>query len=46
MGKKRSKVRKKSSKTSKAKDISVLKKIVKSTKIEDLAKNSDIHKRR
>ena len=29
-----------------AKDITVLKEIVKSSKIEDLAKNSDIHKRR
>ena len=30
----------------KTKDITVLKKIVKSSKIEELAKNSDIHKRR
>ena len=39
-------IAKKYSKTNKARDITVLKEIVKSSKIEDLAKNSDIHKRR
>ena len=37
---------KKYPKNIKTRDITVLKKIVKSSKIEDLAKNSDIHKRR
>ena len=37
---------KKYPKNNKIKDITVLKKIVKSSKIEELAKNSDIHKRR
>ena len=37
---------KKYPKNNKTKDITVLKEIVKSSKIEDLAKNSDIHKRR
>ena len=37
---------KKYSKNIKTRDISVLNKIVKSSKIEDLAKNSDIHRRR
>ena len=37
---------KKYPKNIKTKEITVLKKIVKSSKIEDLAKNSDIHKRR
>ena len=37
---------KKYPKNIKTKDITVLKKIVKSSKIEELAKNSDIHKRR
>ena len=37
---------KKYPKNIKTKNITVLKKIVKSSKIEDLAKNSDIHKRR
>ena len=37
---------KKYPKNYKTRDISVLKEIVKSSKIEDLAKNSDIHKRR
>ena len=39
-------IAKKYSKTNKARDIIVLKEIVKSSKIENLAKNSDIHKRR
>ncbi len=39
-------IAKKYSKTNKARDITVLKEIVKSSKIEELAKNSDIHKRR
>ena len=37
---------KKYPKNNKTRDITVLKEIVKSSKIEDLAKNSDIHKRR
>ena len=37
---------KKYPKNNKTRDITVLNKIVKSSKIEDLAKNSDIHKRR
>ena len=37
---------KKYPKNTKTRNITVLKKIVKSSKIEDLAKNSDIHKRR
>ena len=37
---------KKYPKNNNTQDITVLKKIVKSSKIEDLAKNSDIHKRR
>ena len=37
---------KKYPKSNKTRDITVLKEIVKSSKIEDLAKNSDIHKRR
>ena len=40
------KIVKKYPKNNKTRDITVLKEIVKSSKIEDLAKNSDIHKRR
>ena len=40
------KIVKKYPKNIKTRDITVLNKIVKSSKIEDLAKNSDIHKRR
>ena len=39
-------IAKKYSKTNKVRDIIVFKEIVKSSKIENLAKNSDIHKRR